>query len=279
MRCSSIHTRILISNAFLLPLFSYLIRFVLLPYRQVVLNVKELLRKAIIHFNGGGVGYTRLITPRTGGFALNTSLRDLVLERLYDGSLLPTRGQPQPATTSMGDMHWVSHWSKGLDRSVNTEDHAAYCAFIFLHDSAPRRNNYSIDLDGLPPITNGPVRRNWIYEILTTNGYDYKRERHDAKYPTSLPVKVGKAMGTPPSEAAADFLKANSRLVINRLNPTVWNTQVRLTMNEGATWPGARQLPLLRPKCGLVRPRLRPMHGGPEGKTAAGDAHPVSPGG
>ena len=102
-----------------------------------------------------------------------------------------SHNQPLPV---MGDMHWVSHWSKGLDRSVNTEDHAAYCAFIFLHDSAPRRNNYSIDLDGLPPITNGPARRKWIYEILTTNGYDYKRERHDAMYLTSLPVKVGKAM-------------------------------------------------------------------------------------
>jgi hypothetical protein len=98
----------------------------------------------------------------------------------------------------LGDKHWVSQWKNGLDRTVNTEDHVAYCAFVFLHDCAPRRHNYFINLEGLPPVTNGPARRKLIYEILTTKGYDYKRGRQDVKYATSLPVKIGKAMGTPP---------------------------------------------------------------------------------
>ena len=232
MRCSSIHTRVLISNVFLLPLFSYLIRFVLLPYRQVVLKVKELMRKAIIPFNGGGFGYTHLIATKNCGYTLHTPLRDLwawnVSTMAAAFPLEDSHEQPLPV---LGEKQWVCHWKNGLDRTVNTEDHVAYCAFVFLHDCAPRRNNYFIDLEGLPPTSKGPARRKWIYEILVANGFDYKRERRDVKFPTSLPVKVGKATGLPPCTKAANFLGANAKLVVNRLPPAVWNTQVRLTMN------------------------------------------------
>jgi hypothetical protein len=54
---SSLNTRIIIFNTFLLPLFYYLAQFILLPYPQVIVPVRELCRKWIIPFGGGGFGY------------------------------------------------------------------------------------------------------------------------------------------------------------------------------------------------------------------------------
>jgi hypothetical protein len=65
------------ANIYLLTLFYYLTQFYIIPYDTIVLQVKEMLRKAVVPFCGGALfGYCHLVAPKArGGFS--SPLRDL----------------------------------------------------------------------------------------------------------------------------------------------------------------------------------------------------------
>ena len=137
---SSILDRVLVANTFLLPLWYYVASVIVLPYTMVA-QVRRYCHTNIVPYHGGGFGYAHLITPRCPGeFSLSHPLKDLWAFNyallswsfpMEDSDLLPT---PQ-----MGVLSRVAGWDF-LDRSLSPTDHAAYAAFYFLEDSAPRRH-------------------------------------------------------------------------------------------------------------------------------------------
>jgi len=71
----SIQHKIIATNVFLTPLFSYLQQFFIIP-PSVYSKVNNITRKFIISFNGGGFGFPHLSTPTTY-FGFKQPLRDL----------------------------------------------------------------------------------------------------------------------------------------------------------------------------------------------------------
>jgi ribonuclease HI/exonuclease III len=229
LRSTSINTRVLIFNTFLLPLFYYLAQFIILPYQQVVAPVREICRKYIIPFNGGGFGYAHLITPRGGGFALARPLKDLwAINMTFLASPFELENSHRAPTPELGSFSGVAAYG-GLDNSVRTADHMAYCAFALLEDYAPRTHGL-LDLTKLPEPHKAALRRKWIYDNLAGNGY--KAERELKKCATSLQVKVGKAVGCAPCKTLAGHLVAHAKLASSACSASSWNCQIRLTFNS-----------------------------------------------
>ena len=229
IRSSSIHTRILIFNTFLLPLFYYLAQFIILPYPQLVVPVREVCRRWVIPFGGGGFGYVHIITPRGGGFALARPLKDLwALNMAFLAAHFGMEASHQSPTPVLGEYTRVAVY-KGLDRTLRTDDHRAYCAFAFMEDYAPRGHGQLLDLAKLPPKSRAAARRKWIYDHLVGNGYKGAREYRS--FSTSIQVKLGKALKSPPSVVMAGHLVAHAKLASALLSPARWNVQVRLTFN------------------------------------------------
>jgi hypothetical protein len=228
IQASSINTRILIFNTFLLPLFYYLGQFILLPYPQIVVKVRELCRRWIIPFGGGGFGYAHIITPRGAGFALSRPLKDLwAINMAFLAAPFNLERSHQAPTPELGDFSSVALY-RGLDNTLQTSDHRAYCAFAFLEDYAPRAQGL-LNLDKLPGPAKAAPRRKWIYDLLACNGY--KDPREHKRHATSLQAKLGKALGCRPSAPLASHLTSHANKTTNLISPARWNTQVRLTFN------------------------------------------------
>lgn len=226
MESMSLHDRILLVNVFLLPLFFYLAQFYLIPYQPIVKRAQEAARRAIVAF--GGFGYAHLITPHRSSFGPHTPLRDLWAVNMvllgWDFDLGRSNMAPEPV---MGHLKRVVKYNF-MDDSMRPDEHAAYGAFIFLHDHPPRTHQL-INLSSLPPITKPPSRRAWLYRQLAGSGYWMPREH--LAYPTSLQVKLGKFMRCPPDITHARNVMAHARSVSNLVTPARWNTQFRLVMN------------------------------------------------
>jgi hypothetical protein len=127
----------------------------------------------------------------------------------------------------LGDYARVARY-KGLDSSLSTEDHRAYCAFALLEDYAPRSRGL-LDLSKLPEAHKAAQRRKWIYNQLASNGYREARDMQ--KNNTSLQVKLCKAAKCAPERVRAAHVTANAKQVSHLVTAARWNTQVRLTFN------------------------------------------------
>ena len=229
IKSSSVHDRIIIFNVFLLPLFYYLAQFLVIPWPQMTQQVTALCRSHIIPFGGSAYSYAHLVTPRSDGFGFHTPLRDLWATNMtLLGWEFGLEDSHLDAEVVLGEYQWVIT-PTGLDRTVDCSAHAAYGAFIFLHDHAPRRGAL-IDLRGLPSITKPAVRRKWIYTTLALSGYWQGRSCPSKE--TSLAGKLGVMLKAPPSLTLATQVKANARICRPRkISPAVWNVQVRLTFH------------------------------------------------
>jgi ribonuclease HI/exonuclease III len=227
----SINTRILIFNIFLLPLFSYVNQFVILPYRSVVIRVKEICRRLIIPFHGSSFGYSHLITPKRLGIGFARPLQDpwtvnySILASHFD--LEKSHNQDLPA---MGNWARAVKY-KALDSSMKTEDHEAYAAFHFLEDMAPRHQDGKINLDGLPGPNKPAARRRWLRETMIVNAEDYGAQRDSPSKNTSFPCKIARLLRAPTCRDDYNLFKANCKLVNTSLSPAVWNNQLRITFN------------------------------------------------
>ncbi len=193
-----LNARVTIFNVFLLPLFSYVNQFTILPYRGVVLKVKETCRKPIIPFYGTAFGYTHLITPKTLGTGLARPLHDpwsvnySILASQFD--LESSHNQDIP---KMGSWARAIKY-KALDTSMKTEDHESYAAFHFLEDMAPRNRDGSIKLEGLPDKDKPAARRRWLRETMVENAEDYGAQRESPAKPTSITCKIARLLRVAP---------------------------------------------------------------------------------
>ena len=225
---SSLHTRIMIFNVFLLPLFYYLAQFIILPYYQLVVPVREICRKTIIPYNGGGFGYAQLLQPK-GRFGPHTPLRDLwsvnmaLLATPFD--LEKSHRSPTPV---MGRFSRVVRYD-GLNNSLAPADHSAYAAFVFLEDHAPRAAGKTLFVDNMPVREAGPRRRAVIYNRLVDDGYDM--EHSGAKAKTSLGNKLARLLQSPCTTETERRVRAHAARAAKFVTAAKWNTQVRLAYN------------------------------------------------
>jgi hypothetical protein len=231
LRSCSLHNRIQVANVFLLPLLYYLSQFYLCPYDTVVKPVQLALHRMIVPFRGTAFAYAHLVAARDKGGPF-VPLRDIwvtnisMLAATYD--LEESDGLLTPAMGLKGHEHWpLTQWKgHAMDRCMTTRGHAAYAAFHMLEDYAPRRHNAIITLEALPPRSQGPKRRKFIYEHLAECAYDIPRL--DPKRKTSLDRKINKFC---PAMKLGRLFRAQAGVVARKLTPAVWNTQLRLMFN------------------------------------------------
>jgi ribonuclease HI len=217
----TLNKRILTANIYLLPLFYYLAQFYIIPYTEVVVKVKEALRKAIVPFNSS-FAYAHLITPKKemGPF---TPLRDLWATNLsllnYSFPLGRSHGYPEPQLGKYS--HVIKHnWG-----SLKIQEHKAWAAWSFLYDYHKRESGM-IRTHHIK----GPAkkRRAVIYHELVMEGY--WQPRASIKHNTSLYNRVSKHFHpttlTPPNPH--HILKQHIKLLGSSLSSAVWNTHFRL---------------------------------------------------
>ena len=233
---SSILDRVLIANTFLLPLWYYVASFIVLPYPMVE-QVRRFLHTIVVPFCGGGFGYAHLITPHgPGELSLARPLKDLWS---FNYALLswrfPLEDSDLSPTPCLGIFARVSGWNF-LDNSLSPADHSAYAAFYFLEDSAPRGSGALISLEGLPTTDKARARRGWIYSNLTLRSPDYKTQRWSSSEDTSLPWKVGKAIGGTaqpfPNRGAAKRMCANGNMARVKVSAGKWDIMFRAVTNS-----------------------------------------------
>jgi ribonuclease HI/exonuclease III len=228
LRNSSLHTRTIIFNVFLLPLLYYLCQFYICPYYSIVVPIRKICHTFIVPYNGGGFAYAHLVNPSRFSLGPHTALRDLwstnftLLATGFDLEASQDRELPDLTTFSR-----VSDYGY-LDASMRPDEHAAYAAFQYLHDHAPRLHG-AIDLQDLPPTARPAKRRRFIYESLATSGYWMPRDLPSK--PTSLHAKLCRWLPTSEVPAALVQLRGNARLAAPTATPAVWNLLLRLVFN------------------------------------------------
>jgi ribonuclease HI len=228
---SSVHTRIQVANVFLLPLLYYLCQFYLCPYDTVIKPVQSALRRMVIPFGGTAFAYAHLVTSRDKG-GPSVPLKDIwstnvsMLAATYD--LEDSNDSQLPAMGYKGHRHWpLTQWRGGaMNGCMSPEGHAAYSAFVVLEDHVDRRQGGDINIDKLPPVSQGPKRRRFLYNMLAASGY--KGSRSDPKKATSLNSKINKFVA---GSGLGQCFVAQAGVVAQALTPAVWNTQLRLVFN------------------------------------------------
>ena len=231
LKKTSLNTRIMVANVFLLPLFYYLCQFYVAHWSTVVQPVQRALHAATVAFRGTAFGYAHLLLPRGKG-GPHTPLRDLwstniaMLAARHD--MEESEECPIPATGVKGHKYWPLTQYRGgaMDKCMTTDGHAAHSAFTFLEYFADRDKGHRIDLGKLPKASKAAARRSYVYRILADRVYE--KERSEVKRPASLPAKIGRFIDV----AGGDVhFRGNAKKVSPGITPAVWNTQLRLMYN------------------------------------------------
>ena len=180
---SSLNNRILIFNTYLHPLFSYLSRYYILPYRSIGKEARRIISHKIISFNGGAFKYIHLITPLNRfGFARPlrdlwaTNVADLACQFDYTSLTLspePIKGEhiailPGKEYINDGGREW---------NGLKPEDHIACAALELVNDHLPHDpNTYDITPLDTSKYKN-PIKklRQKIYKIAL-EAYEHKHE-------------------------------------------------------------------------------------------------------
>jgi ribonuclease HI len=155
----STNNRTRTTNIYLIPLFSYLFNFYLMPYRDIGKKVRRELGKRIISFHGGAYKYFHLSTP-TKRFGPACPLRDLwatnvaALAHRFDyGSLHITAGGTFAVVPDRvylnDDRHPTNTDSKSEWNGLLVKDHIACAALEVVNDLLPRGPGGQIDLSPL----------------------------------------------------------------------------------------------------------------------------------
>ena len=233
---TSLHTRTLTHNVFLLPILLYLCQFWVMPW-HTVRKLTTATHRATVAFNGGGFAYCHLVTPRGTGIGPHTPLRDLWAQNL---ALLAARHDYSPheghGVPQMCDFAHVPSpaWRDGDSLLICISEHEAYSAWQFLHDYAMDfrdGNNLFVTsrLDNASPSR----RRQLIYRQLALHGYWTKRDHHKKK--TSWPNKVLRFF---PNESLADrtsrYVRARDNFLAARasLHHAMVNLYLRFLTNS-----------------------------------------------
>ena len=227
IKAASLHKRIIIFNVYLNTLFSYLAQLYLIP-PKILTQVKELSRKSIIPFHGGGFGYAHLVTPARS-FGPHAPLRDpwaanmaaLICNFPYD--LLQQCHQaytPAPLIEAYPGVNKTNDWG-----DLTVTDHAAAATYSYLEYFNPGDHHDRIDLSHLKGIIKKDRAR--LYRDLVIEGYRVART-----YPKdagSLANKLTRMGAVSP--LASMHCTANAHMHAHKFKAHVWNVQLRFTMN------------------------------------------------
>ena len=230
---TSLPNRILIFNTYLLPLFSYLSRYYLLPYHEVGSVVRRIAARKIIPFNGGAYKYIHLIAP-PDRFGFSLPLKDLWalnvadLASQFDYSKLvlspnPINGEkiailPGKEYINDGGAEW---------NGLKAEDHIACAAMELVNDLLPHDPN-SFDLAPLDTSKyKHPVKRlrQKIYKIAMT-AYDGFYEEDVARKFANIKVRT--------NNAAKNHIMHGAN-IINTIPPIMRNHQKYIHLHALAT--------------------------------------------
>ena len=224
IKSCSIQHRIIIINVFLLSLFAYLAQFFIVPYDQICLPIRELCRKHIIPFHGGGFGYVHLLEGRKN-FGFNTPLKDLWA---FSTALLIGMMNPHPHNGAkwclIDDMLHV-HYAKWS--SLNINEHRAHMLMHYLHNYGEHDDDGMIDTNDLSE--NVKVRRRVIYRNLVKKEYQSSRWSL-SNNSSSIPNKLKKLNIAEP-ERVANFIMDHAHNITTKLPAHIWHYQIRLTFN------------------------------------------------
>ena len=226
----SLHKRILIVNVFLLPIMFYLAQFFLIPYHEVIIPLKLAVHRAVVPFNGGGLGYVHIIAPRKS-VGPHTPLRDLwasnmALLAIQFPNLNDSQGAPVPVMGEYDTVH-TPVWD-----SLLISEHRAHAAFAYLELYGARDSNRMIDVSRLG--SNVAVARRRIYNDLVDRGYLQERSSTLKRHPSSLPNKLRRTLRLPDScsgDKAARHLRAHAASACTKVRPTIWNNFLRTIHN------------------------------------------------
>ena len=226
----ALHKRILIINIFLLPILYYLAQFFVIPYHEVVIPIKLAVHRAVVPFNGGGLGYAHLISPR-GEVGPHTPLRDLwatnfSLLILKYPTLTSSHGAPIPVMGPHTKVH-TPKWG-----SLLITEHRAHAAFVYMELYCVRDSNHMIDVQRLGPNPAGARRK--VYYDLVDRGYLLERTSSRKRFKSSLPNKLRRTLRLPDqadAEKAARHLRAHATIASPSIGPKVRNDYLRLIHN------------------------------------------------
>lgn len=220
--------RILVCNCFLTPLFLYLARYYIIPYR-IIVEVRNLLRKMVIPFNGGAFAYPHLLKIRKEELAFSTSFRDLwatnyaLLASSLDGT--PLEGHPY---AYYPEMDYVSHEEWGdSPGAMRIREHRYHALFQFLDTYAPRE--HGLVKTNLNWMDKPKVRRT-VYGHLVRQGYAeyYTTESDDSR---ALHHKLAR-VGVPDqvTRKAVGMMKQHAARA-RKVRPAVWDCWLRIAFN------------------------------------------------
>ena len=222
----SIDHRIIIVNVFLTSIFSYLTQFFIVPYKEVVKKVRNSIRKAVISFNGGAMGYVHLITP-TKCMGFKQPLRDLwaagIAALASHVDLMSFNGMQHPPL--IPNKPYLNS-ARGWD-SMIIGDHRDAAALDLLH--LPHARNFD-----------GSVLVNYIGNSKSRNIYhdavseEYKPDILHLTAPTSLPSKLHSRWGLGGIQYAI-ALRANASGIGGWMPAHYRSNHIKLIFNALAT--------------------------------------------
>ena len=224
----SLHKRILIFNIYLLPILYYLAQFYIIPYREVILPIKTITRKAILASNGNSMSYCHLVAPRKEGGPY-APLRDLWSTNMallgQDFEYCDSHRRKTP------NMKEFAHVTDPDHDTLLIEDHQNYAAFVYLEDHNSRSPSGRIITNYFTG--NSKKTRSILYRELCTSGYWQDRVSCESSFPTSTHNKLRRLA------SHLCIIPTEPHTIINRLRekistiagPAKWNHHIRLIYN------------------------------------------------
>jgi ribonuclease HI len=224
---SSLHKRAVIFNVFLLTIYSYLAQLYEIP-RSMVDQVREIVRKHVINFNGGGCGYAHLVNPRAN-FGPFTPVRDILGSNIaalaHDQDLLSSHGLPTPNPEVYGLVYDPS----SIEKTMSIGMHKWFAAFRLLHDlnnRAPGGNIVSSHLHG----TAAKVR-SLIYRDFIDRYYWRHRDSPLKTFNSSLTNKLSRLVPGHDGVQLGGHIRAHAKLASKHMTPALWNNQFKLILD------------------------------------------------
>jgi len=222
----SVDHRIIIVNVFLTSIFSYLMQFFILPWKEVVKKVRDMIRKVVISFNGGAFAYVHLVTP-TDEFGFKQPLRDLwaagVAALASKVDLMSFNGMEHPPLLPDKPYLDVARtWS-----SMLISDHRDAAALDLLHQ------NHASNAEGRVQVQyEGPAKSRKIYMAAVSDGY--RDEVLSESRPTSLTSRLHLRWGLS-GLSSAKALRENARDIGKWMPAYIRSNHIKLVFNALAT--------------------------------------------
>jgi ribonuclease HI len=226
LRTLPIHKRTLLANVFLLTLFSYVGQFYVVPVK-VYSEVTELLRKAVIPFNGGAFAYAHLVNVKTDSIRVANPLKDLwalnmtwlacknQLDTCHGLHLAKFENSDSINSTNWGT---TSPWL-----SMRPKEHRVHAALVYLDDYGDRKDG-AIQSNKLN--LGDKTTRTTVYNNFASKGWN---EHLASNSQLKLRSKLRKwGVSLEKADSAAKILGGRAGNLRTRVTTQAWDFLVRL---------------------------------------------------